>query len=145
MSNRDSAEEETLVRAFIVRERRARYLDKLSSPKARQEFMGRHFHHMMDLDPRFARRLDPRRPLVGFEKRRDAHVAWIFDLLRNAGASDRCYVISASSELDGQEANLREALDAVVGWYDGTFISCVPGKLAYFEGEELNERYILQR
>jgi len=33
----------------------------------------------------------------------------------------------------------------VVGWHDGTFISCIPGKLAYFEGEGLNERYILER
>ena len=39
MTKRVSAEEEALVRAFIVPERRARYLDKLASPKARQEFM----------------------------------------------------------------------------------------------------------
>jgi hypothetical protein len=145
MTKRVSAEEEALVRAFIVPERRARYLDKLASPKARQEFMARHFHHMKDLDPRFARRIDPHRPLVEWEKRHDAHIEQILQLLRNAGASDRCYVISASSDLDGQETNLEEALYAVVGWNDGTFISCVPGKLAYFEGEELNERYILQR
>jgi hypothetical protein len=33
----------------------------------------------------------------------------------------------------------------VVGHNDGTFISCIPGRLAYFEGEGLNERYVLQR
>jgi len=25
------------------------------------------------------------------------------------------------------------------------FLSCIPGKLGYFEGEERNERYILER
>ena len=145
MSKRVSAEEEALVRAFIVPERRARYLDRLASPKARQAFIAHHFHHMTDLDPRFARLIDPHMPLVVFEKRREMHVERIFELLQDAGASERCYVISASSDLDGQEANLLETLDAIVGWYDGTFISCVPGKLAYFEGEGLNERYILQR
>jgi hypothetical protein len=27
----------------------------------------------------------------------------------------------------------------------GTFLSCIPGQLAYFEGEEAGERYILAR
>ena len=115
MSKRVPAEEEALIRAFIVPERRARYLDKLASPKARQEFMGRHFHHMSDLDPRFARRIDPHMPLVKFEERRDAHVERVFELLRDAGAPDRCYVMSASSDLDGQVTTLQEALVAVVG------------------------------
>ena len=40
---------------------------------------------------------------------------------------------------------LHDALNDVVGSSDGTFVSCIPGKLAYFEGEEPNERYILER
>jgi hypothetical protein len=53
--------------------------------------------------------------------------------------------MSASSDLDGQETDLRPALKEIVGWYDGTFLSCLPGRLGYFEGEEPNERYILER
>ena len=40
---------------------------------------------------------------------------------------------------------LSEALAEVIGRGMGTFISCLPGKLAYFEGEERNERYICHR
>lgn len=41
------------------------------------------------------------------------------------GASQRCYVVPQDPELDGRTLPLRAAL-----------VSCVPGKLAYFEGEE---------
>jgi hypothetical protein len=53
--------------------------------------------------------------------------------------------MSASSDLDGQETDLRQVLDEVVGYQSGTFVSCLPGQLGYFEGEEPNERYILER
>jgi hypothetical protein len=136
--------EEALVRAFIKPEKRRQYLDRLASPKTRQKFMTQHFHHMADLDER-AERLHPHMPLVEFAKRAEAHNERIYEELRRRGAPDECYVMSASSVLDGQQVALRDALDDVVGWHDGTFISCIPGKLAYFEGEELNERYILER
>jgi hypothetical protein len=40
---------------------------------------------------------------------------------------------------------LHEVLEAVVGRFQGTFVSCIPGRLAYFEGERENDRYILER
>ena len=137
--------EEAIIRAFIAPDRRARYLSRLSSPKTRQKFMAKHFHHMADLDERYAEKLDPGRPLVEFERRGEAHLDQIYELLRSRGAPSSCYVMSASSDLDGQEVDLRAALEDVVGYNDGTFISCIPGRLAYFEGEGLNERYLLQR
>jgi hypothetical protein len=137
--------EEALIRAFITPDKRQRYLDRLRSAKTRQKFMNKHFHHMADLDERYAQKLDPGMPLVEWGKRHDAHLNKLYDLLRDRGAPSRCYVMSASSDLDGQEVDLREALEDVVGHNDGTFISCIPGRLAYFEGEGLNERYVLQR
>jgi hypothetical protein len=136
---------EATIRAFIVPDRRERYLAQLGSPKTRQKFMAKHFHHMADLDERYAEKLDPGMPLVEWERRGEAHLDKIYELLRRRGAPTRCYVMSASSDLDGQEVDLMEALKEVVGFNDGTFISCIPGRLAYFEGEELNERYVLQR
>ena len=50
-----------------------------------------------------------------------------------------------ASDLDRQRVDLRAALDEIVGWEPGTFISCVAGKLAYYEGEYKNERHLLQR
>jgi hypothetical protein len=39
---------------------------------------------------------------------------------------------------------LLDALKETVGYGIGTVLSCVPGKLAYFEGE-LRERFLLVR
>jgi len=38
---------------------------------------------------------------------------------------------------------LQTALEKTIGYQMGTFISCIPGKLAYFEDED--GRYILER
>jgi hypothetical protein len=50
---------------------------------------------------------------------------------------------SENSELDGKEIDLQTALKETIGYQMGTFISCIPGKLAYFEDED--GRYILER
>ena len=65
--------------------------------------------------------------------------------LKLLGASDRCYLISSGSDLDGRFMDLEEALSDVIGFGNGTFISCIPGKLGYFEFEDMGERYLLIR
>ena len=67
----------------------------------------------------------------------------LLKLLVGKGAGSKCWVISGDSHLDGQEMELQAALEETVGYQMGTFISCIPGKLAYFENED--GRYILQR
>jgi hypothetical protein len=126
--------EEALLRAFIVPERRKHYVARLATPKTRKKLLGS-FYHLHDLDPRFAHKLKPSL----------AYPSFIYEELRRRGAPDRCYVMSPTSDIDGQESDLREALEAIIGRVHGTFLSCVPGRLGYFEGEELNERYILER
>jgi hypothetical protein len=37
------------------------------------------------------------------------------------------------------------ALKQIVGYEFGTIVNCVPGKLAYFEGEGPKHRFILER
>jgi len=59
------------------------------------------------------------------------------------GAPEHCYTISEHDDLDGQSANLREMLDRLVGAGIETIVSCVPGRLVYFEGER--ERFILNQ
>jgi hypothetical protein len=102
--------------------------------KARIDFINRRFYHMYDLNPQYASRIDPA----------GQSPAAIYDALRSKGAPDDCYVFGGS-DLDQSVVPLADALEAVVGWCDGTFISCVPGKLAYFEGEDPGERYLLRR
>jgi hypothetical protein len=71
------------------------------------------------------------------------HVANIQDTLTSKGAPKTCYAISEDSALDGKEIPLKDALVSVVGRGMGTFLSCIPGKLAYFEDED--QRWILER
>ena len=136
--------EEALIRTFIVPAKRQRYLDKLGSPKTRQKFIADNLYHMGDLDERYIEKPKLHTPLVEFEARRASYIDAIYALLRDRGAPSRCYVLS-TTELDGQEADLREALDRVCGSSEGTFISCIPGRLAYFEGETPDQQYVLQR
>jgi hypothetical protein len=49
------------------------------------------------------------------------------------GAPKQCYVISAGSPHDGTTIPLEEAINELVG---GTILLCIPGRLAYYEGEE---------
>jgi hypothetical protein len=132
----DTEVEEMVIRAFVVPEKRAQYVSRLGLPKARQKFMNSHFFHMRDLDPRFAERIAPS----------DQNAAAIYAMLRRQGAPETCYVMSGSSDFDGEVSDLRDVLVRVVDeGHDGTFVSCIPGRLAYFDGEEPGERYILAR
>jgi len=65
--------------------------------------------------------------------------------LMERGAPDFCWVISENLSIDGRKMGLLEALAAVIGQGAGTLLACVPGRLAYYEGEEPGERYILER
>ncbi len=71
------------------------------------------------------------------------HADKILKLLKSKGSPDTCYVISEDSDIDGKEFPLSEVLKTVVGHGMGTFLSCLPGKLAYFEDED--QRWILER
>jgi hypothetical protein len=120
---------------FVTGNWRARFRESLSSPKRRDKLRSQlpHFSH---LDPRFATKVST------FEQRATSLAA----RLRIKGASDRCYLFSESPRLDGREVGLDDALrDLVDGGSDeATFISCVPGRLAYFHDEQPDNRYLLE-
>jgi hypothetical protein len=56
-------------------------------------------------------------------------------LLRTKGAGSTCWVISDYGEIDGKALPLESALEAVVGTSRSAILSCIPGRLAYFEDE----------
>ena len=60
----------------------------------------------------------------------------ICQLLRSKGAGQKVWIMSELASLDGQELGLEEALSQVWGREIGSVLSCIPGKLAYFEDEE---------
>ncbi len=66
-------------------------------------------------------------------------------MLLQAGAPETCYVFSEWNELDTKEMKLDEALTACIGYGMGTVLSCIPGRLAFYEAEGPGQRFILQR
>ena len=126
--------ESALIEAFVVKPRRERLLTSLRDRRRRAKAVDR-LNHFQDLDPRFLVHIAPR----------DQTPTGIAALLEERGAPATCHVVSSAADLDGEEMPLLAALEGVVGFGAGTLLSCVPGRLAYFEGEEANDRYILQR
>jgi len=126
--------EEALIRGFVRPERRSRLLELLGSSKGRAKLRAS-LAHFRDLDVRFAQVVQPSKH----------HARDIEATLRAKGAPDSCHVLSESAALDGRDMPLGSALADIVGGGMGSFVSCIPGKLGYFESEETGERYILER
>jgi hypothetical protein len=124
--------EEELIRAFVARERRERFLSGLGNPRKRR-ILTNEFCHFKNLDPRFVVEIKPSQ-----QNPKD-----IYHLLRILGAPERCWVVSDDSSMDARTMNLDETLNEIVGRTLATFLCCVDGKLAYFENED--GRWILHR
>ena len=130
----DLEQEAAFIRAFIVPTKQERFIELLGKPKRRRDILGT-LYHFGDLDPRFISKIPAAQ-----------HTAeGIAALLRSKGAPDLCYAISTDSEIDGKTVPLGATLTRIIGLGDGTLLSCVPGSLGFFEGEEIGARYILER
>ena len=123
---------EALIEAFVVPERRERYLFLARASKRRVELTNR-LAHWRDFEARLATVLPPDA---------QASPAAVARFLVTRGAPASCYVVSEWSELDGQVMPLADATRAVVGRGMGTVLSCIAGRLAYYESEE-GDRYVL--
>jgi hypothetical protein len=124
--------EEALVKAFILPERRRRWLELLASPKSRARLLNA-LAHNAPVDPRFSH-------LIPGSQHSKAKIE---ELLRSKGAPKTCHVISEDREIDGRELGLSDALERVRDY--GTFLSCIPGRLGYFQLEDVGHRYLLER
>ena len=128
----DSDLHERGISAFIVETWRARCREQLANQKKRPAFLASlpHFAHWTEASV--------------------VHIApnkqfppTVVEQLRTLGASNSCWVISSEPSLDRKQMGLDIAVRDVLGLANGTIISCVPGRLAYFEGEGLGNRFIL--
>ena len=72
-----------------------------------------------------------------YNSRGNLETEMILEYLKKKGASDDCYILSSMSSLDKRNLLLRDALDSVYGRGFGCIISCVPGVLLYYEGEDM--------
>ncbi|NVB78415.1 MAG: hypothetical protein HOV81_08495 [Kofleriaceae bacterium] len=119
---------------LVVPARRERYAAQLRHPKNRQKFLAR-LPHFRDWDE----------PVVHTIPGAEQNVGAIVRRLRALGAGDECWVVSPSKRWDARAMPLVEAITNIVGENDGSIVSCVPGVLAYYEGEELGMRLVLHR
>jgi hypothetical protein len=118
---------------FLVGEWRARFRESLA-PAKRRDTLRSQLPHLTHLDPRFAT------PVL------EQTASELGARLREQGAGDSCYLLSEDPDLDGRELPLDEALIAIVdgGSHHATFVSCLPGQLAYFHAEEPGSRFLLE-
>jgi hypothetical protein len=126
------ADEIALVKAFVMPSKQARYAGFVGSPKSRRKFV-RELYHFHDFDPAVVVELPSAMQSSG-----------LLEELRRRGAGSTCYM-SAHARVDGKTELLADAVNRVFAFLDGTIISCVPGRLAYFEGEAPKNRFILHR
>lgn len=129
-----SAAEEATIRAFVTSPSRERMLTLLERPAKRRDLVAK-LAHLADFRKDCVTDLAP-----GEQRATPVEVQ-----LRRLGAPDRCSILSADSVLDGQERHLSAALADVVGWAPGSLIICLPGVLAYYEGEDPGRRFILYK
>ena len=127
-------DEATLVSTFVNPLKRKHLIEILANPKRRHRATAT-LAHFQDFDPG---------AVVPLESAADTPAA-IESVLRSRGAGDNCHVISENRAIDGKTLSLRAALEKVVGQGSGTLLSCVPGELAYYEGQAPSDRCILAR
>ena len=126
----ESWQTETIA-AFVVKQKRNRYIEQLSSAKKRKRFVA-NLAHFSDFDSRFVIKIPPS----------SQNPAEIEALLRKRGAPDICSVISEINAMDSTHISLIDALKRIVGCQMGTILCCILGRLAYFENED--GRFILE-
>jgi hypothetical protein len=116
--------------AFVSVDGRRRFRELLKTPRGRKKLRAQlaHFAH-----------IDPAVVVEGGAQ-------GLGHRLRDLGAGDSCYLLAEDAELDGREMPLEDALASITAQeHLAVFVSCLPGRLAYFHGEEPEERFILLR
>ncbi len=121
----DKTEEKLFIESFVKKNKRDRSLFELNSKKKRGNFFNKLCHRYDEIiDSRY------------MEKIQTSSSIDIFNLLKKEGAKKDCYILSYLEELDGHRMPLSDALKECVGRGMPSIVSCIPGKLAYFEAEQ---------
>lgn len=126
--------EELFFDTFINKDKKKRLKNLLKSKKGRKKIR-ESLPHSLIFNPAFIKNI----PANQQTKKN------ITKLLITKNAPPTCYLISEHTSLDRKTMNLEDAINTIVGSGISTIISCIPGKLAYYEGEDLNDRFILEK
>lgn len=124
--------EQLLVENFILPDRQMRWLSFLSDEKKR----AKQLHRLADGRDFVAERM------IAISRRNFSEASVVAEL-RRLGAPKTAYILSDSSQFDRVEMSLEDAVDLVTGLGLGSIVSCIPGKLCYFQGEDVLHRWLL--
>lgn len=119
-----------IINLFVIKEKRARFLEFIESPKRYENFLDELLNDPRNLKPEYIIELSSN----------DQTVKMSLHKLRKLGAGKKAYLVSSNDEFDGIIGNVEEILYLVKG--EG-LVFCLGSSLAYYEGHE-NWRYILR-
>lgn len=122
-----------VISTFVIKRRQARYIELLSTVRGVKKIR-QSLAHFADFDAKFLVSIAPGWQTPSFIEAR----------LREYGAPQRCAVFAEFEDADGENLLLRDALESVFGRGLGAVICCGPN-LAYYEGEERGDRFILRK
>ena len=131
--NRKPHHQQALIRALVIPKRQERYLELHAKPKRR-----------FDAAREFAYFQAPGYDIGSTDSSFTAKPVGDLADPQIPGSRTTCQVIFECGELDGQEMLLDEALDEIVGRSRGSFLSGVEGRLAGFEDQDEDRRWILE-
>jgi len=135
--------EQAVIKAFVSRDKQERFLTFLPKPKTRKR-LTQELGCFTWFDPRFATpvpwKVDPN---GGLWQRHIQGIENVHRLLTSKGAGKNCWAISADADLDGKELELESVLESVFDSDTGTILSCIPGRLGLYSGED--EKLLLVR
>ena len=124
--------EEKFIQSFILKEKQDRLMSFAKNIKNRKKFSSS-LVHSKNINGKYIQHIPSENQTA----------SRIEMLLKQMGAPDICYVISEHTRMDKMQSDLSSILSQVVGSGMSSVICCIPGKLAYYEGEERGERYLL--
>lgn len=126
--------EEAFTKAFILSEKRARFIQGLNDPRKRRE-------QLAQLSCKL-----PFLPALGSEVPSTQDFPEELEtLLKAKGAGPTCHVIVDGLKADGRELPLREALNLVCLHDRGAILCCLPGSLAYYKPQSPGPGILLER
>ncbi|MDP2875436.1 MAG: hypothetical protein Q8O00_04570 [Holophaga sp.] len=125
--------EAAFTKAFILSEKRARFIQGLENPKRRKELLEQMSLHL------------PYVPKLGVEVPISQDFPEELEkLLVAKGAGTTCHVTVDGLKIDGRELPLRQALDQICMHEGGAILSCIPGRLAYYKPASPGQGVILE-
>ncbi len=115
---------------FVSDRKRARYIAMLETDTRLKKLQSYDLHNL-ELNTSKASKVPP-------SERWDA----IAQRLKRAGAPDECLVFADTK--NPEFLLLEKALEELIMAGDSAIVSCIPGKLAYYQTEAPSTRYILK-